>query len=137
MSYVCLFYAIIDTKKHMLYYANAGQPMPVCLRGDTVTELSVYGTPAGLLRDTVYEFSNMRCEPGDLIYMYTDGLIDNCYRQNPEIFMAKLIKLLKEIGQTAPLPELLDVFEHNFTDEGLSESERFQLDDVSMVAIRL
>lgn len=80
------FYCVANSKTGLLTYANAGHPRPVHLRRSdaqvtTLRNSSGRGQPAlGLNESTVYQTSQIVLAPRDLIFLYTDGLVEV---QNP------------------------------------------------------
>lgn len=65
-----------DPPSRVLTWAQAGHPPPVLVRGEQARALD---TPAGILlgagRDG-YEAASLELEPGDLLLLYSDGLIE-------------------------------------------------------------
>lgn len=137
--YVCLCYALIDTKKKMLYFANAGQPMPFYVSAETgiASEFELNGTPIGLIRDSSYEFRNFRFSEGDVLLLYTDGLSDNLYKTRPELFYERIVSMLRDMSESKTPPRvMINSLENTFAkyrEQELSEIAKYSLDDVSMV----
>ena len=76
--YATLIFCTIDTVKRRICYFRAGHEYPILRSGGTVQRLKeVGGLPIGLLpfrlNDPWYEF---QFEPGDCLYLYTDGVVD-------------------------------------------------------------
>ena len=65
-----------DPPSRVLTWAQAGHPPPLLVRGEQAHPLQ---TPAGILlgagRDS-YQAASLRLEPGDLLLLYSDGLIE-------------------------------------------------------------
>ncbi|WP_207261606.1 SpoIIE family protein phosphatase [Desulfovibrio sp. Huiquan2017] len=106
--FVTLFLAIMDIETGETRYANAGHNPPVFLPcGGTPEIVPPLGEPvAGIMEDMRYSTKTMTLKPGDLLFIYTDGVTE---AMNPEgaLFGEKrLIRLLAE--QREPLaPELV------------------------------
>jgi sigma-B regulation protein RsbU (phosphoserine phosphatase) len=58
-------------------YGSAGHPPTLVRRADgTIDELVSLDRPIGLFADTTYRFREIRLGPGDVVLLYTDGLIE-------------------------------------------------------------
>ena len=54
---------------------TAGHPAPILLRrGDPPRVVGGAGFPIGMLEDAVFEDAAVTLEPGDRLYLYTDGV---------------------------------------------------------------
>ncbi len=75
--YVSLFVAILDGVRGELRWVNAGHPAPYLVRRNgTMDRLDSCGRPVGLLAGGKYDARASRVEPGDSLFLYTDGLLD-------------------------------------------------------------
>lgn len=73
------FFGVIDTATHTLRFGNAGHPAPLIRRAGGNVERLLTASPdpaAGLLPDFVYARHESRLEPGDLLFAFTDGVIE-------------------------------------------------------------
>jgi serine phosphatase RsbU (regulator of sigma subunit) len=75
---VTLLHMIFDPETGEGEYVRAGHPPAVVLKPDGSTELLLgQGThPLGILESAVAPTNTMRLEPGSLMLLYTDGLIE-------------------------------------------------------------
>jgi sigma-B regulation protein RsbU (phosphoserine phosphatase) len=74
-TFVSLFYGILDTRRHTLRYANAGQDMPMLFSaGGTCERLRTRGIALGMKEQVIYEESEISIEPGDKLLIYSDGI---------------------------------------------------------------
>lgn len=71
------FVAEYDPTSGALTYINAGHNAPILLRasGDIV-RLEEGGLPLGIMLDATYESASLILCPGDLLFVFTDGLIE-------------------------------------------------------------
>lgn len=107
-KFVSLFYGELETGG-ILIYCNAGHNPPFLLRQkNTPVEFLRNGGPVlGPTPDATYTRGFARLEPGDLLCMYTDGIIEAHDRKDREFGIERLVKLVKanrartaqEIGQ--------------------------------------
>jgi serine phosphatase RsbU (regulator of sigma subunit) len=77
VSFVSMFYGILDPEERVLSYVNAGHNPPLLLHPDgTMEELSPTGPVVGLLDDPAYTEQEIRFQTGDVLVMYTDGVTE-------------------------------------------------------------
>jgi sigma-B regulation protein RsbU (phosphoserine phosphatase) len=136
--YSCVFYAVIDTKGSKIYYSNAGQSFPIYIDGLNLKakDLESVGMPIGLMPDSEYEYKVLDYNKGDLILFYTDGLSDNFYKEQPDEFLVKLKELLLDYSKTESVEEMGKTILSNFCNLNATSTEKFNLDDVSIVMLR-
>jgi sigma-B regulation protein RsbU (phosphoserine phosphatase) len=71
------FLAQLDPLTHELTYVNAGHNYPVLRRTSGLIErLETGGVPLGILRGSRYELGKVRIMSGDLLLIFTDGLVE-------------------------------------------------------------
>lgn len=89
-SFVTMFCCLIDGKSGNIQYANAGHPKP-CIIGKTRRiELPDNDPFLGPIKDTEYPTYNTLLNENEILFIYTDGLLDlmdDEFRPiNPEVF---------------------------------------------------
>jgi len=137
--YACMFYAVADTATRRIDYGNAGQPPPIryCAQKERCEELSVTGTPIGMMRGAVYDCHSITYGKGDYFLFYTDGLADNLYKGNSEEFSSRLTALLAEsCKESVALDDILRGINDVFYRGELSDKNRYALDDMSIIMCR-
>lgn len=106
-KFVSLFYGELETGG-ILIYCNAGHNPPFVLRKSGKSEFLRNGGPVlGPTPDATYTRGYVQLEAGDLLCMYTDGIIEAHDRQDREFSTDRLVRLVKtnrdrsaqEIGQ--------------------------------------
>jgi sigma-B regulation protein RsbU (phosphoserine phosphatase) len=106
-KFVSLFYGELETGG-ILIYCNAGHNPPFLLRKNGKEEFLRNGGPVlGPTPDATYTRGYAQLEVGDLLCMYTDGIIEAHDRQDREFSIERLVRLVKanrnrssqEIGQ--------------------------------------
>jgi serine phosphatase RsbU (regulator of sigma subunit) len=71
------FLAELDPATRQLTYVNAGHNWPVLRRASGgVERLQIGGLPLGLMRNTRYEYGQVTLGAGDLLLVFTDGLVE-------------------------------------------------------------
>jgi phosphoserine phosphatase RsbU/P len=62
--------------EHTAYVASAGHPLPMLVRDGAVTRLGKAGPLTGAFDDEAWPVERVALRPGDLLVLYTDGVID-------------------------------------------------------------
>jgi serine phosphatase RsbU (regulator of sigma subunit) len=94
-KFVSLFYGELETGG-ILIYSNAGHNPPFLLRRNGKTELLSNGGPVlGPTPDATYMRGYAKLEPGDLLCLYTDGIIEAHDRQEREFGTDRLIRIVR------------------------------------------
>lgn len=75
--YFTICYTLLDTRTGELRYSSAAHPEPIVVRADgSVERLEEGGTIIGLGHVVPFEEGSVTLEPGDRIYLYTDGIVE-------------------------------------------------------------
>jgi sigma-B regulation protein RsbU (phosphoserine phosphatase) len=107
------FYLAADWKSGVMLYANAGHPKPLHVRRHAgqvlqVVNASGKGQPAlGLMEDAKYQSSEILLSPGDLLLLYTDGLIE-VQSPNSDLYTQQLLQSAVQRLLNDPAPKLFD-----------------------------
>jgi sigma-B regulation protein RsbU (phosphoserine phosphatase) len=140
--YATAFYLVADVARGEIHYASAAHPEPLQVRrsaglveplnGDTTGRAK--GPALGLFGDSHFSTHRRKLEAGDLIALYTDGLIEINSADEQQIFTPEL--LAAAVRQQAQLPatELLEgVISHIKKFSGQPDFE----DDVCLIGIEV
>ncbi|HEV2178270.1 MAG TPA: PP2C family protein-serine/threonine phosphatase [Terriglobia bacterium] len=89
------FFAELDPATGALVYVNAGHNWPVLRRASGAVErLEAGGLPFGIKEDSLYESGNTIMAKGDLLMIFTDGLVEAVNDQGEEYGEARLLTVL-------------------------------------------
>ncbi len=92
--YITAFLAIFDAKQATLSYINAGHNPPLFIRKNgRVEELRNGGVFLGFI-PWQYEIGTINLQEDDLVFMYTDGLVEAMDEQEEEFGLKRLQKIL-------------------------------------------
>lgn len=98
ISFISLFLVRIDEKMGMMNYCNAGHNP--ALRWEaasgTIHWLKPTGPAVGLTRSTSYKSKELSFSPGDLLLLYTDGLVEARNSADEEFGKERLAAYVKE-----------------------------------------
>jgi phosphoserine phosphatase RsbU/P len=94
--FITLTYGIWDPRDRTLRLANSGMPLPILVRRGRSHAVHAEGVPLGLLEHTEYQEVVLTLERGDLLAMFSDGLIEATGPGREEFGMRRLENLLKQ-----------------------------------------
>ncbi|QGY41945.1 SpoIIE family protein phosphatase [Pseudodesulfovibrio cashew] len=132
--FVTLFLAVIDIETGETRYANAGHNPPIFLKkGEKPEWVPPLGEPvAGIMEGFEYSTKTMVMDPGDILFIYTDGVTE---AMNPakQIYsddrLMDLLTSMRDPAATAMIRDI-DTSIKDFT-QGAEQS-----DDITMLAMR-
>jgi hypothetical protein len=94
-TFVTVWAGEIDTRTGHVTYVNAGHNFPVLLRGGRAEFLkSRPSLVLGAMPGIRYRAGELQLEPGDAIYLYTDGIVEQPDASGELYGDARLLKLL-------------------------------------------
>jgi PAS domain S-box-containing protein len=107
-QYFTIFYGRLDIKTGELYYCSAGHPGPVYVPcGGQPRTLTSGGVPVGLFPNPPYETHLLCLEPGDRLYVATDGILETENAEGQEFGLERLLDVLHR-SSGLPLEKSLD-----------------------------
>ena len=130
--FVTLFFGLLNPVDHTISYTNAGHEYPILLRKDSTERLKTGGLPLGLFPDTEYEEKQVELYPGDLLFIFSDGVTDAFNREN-ESFTEERVRSLIEKNRDLDPDELVQFI--------CDEIQGFvgnvpQFDDITLIIIK-
>jgi sigma-B regulation protein RsbU (phosphoserine phosphatase) len=127
------FFGIFDPATGLMTYVNGGHNPPVLLNqaGEVTARLKPTGPAPGMLPNADYRIGQVALNPGDILYMFTDGVTDARNLQGRLFTEARTLELLAQ--PTCSARQLLDRI-----DDALIEhiGRATQFDDITMLAVR-
>lgn len=133
--YLTAFAAILELSTGKLDYSRVCHPYPVLYRkeGRALEHLQMRGGFfLGMFEDNTYTEESTRLHPGDLLFVYTDG-INESFNSKDELYGRK--RLDQVILRYAPYGADETVYQAQLDKERFSEG-RQSLDDITIFAIR-
>jgi sigma-B regulation protein RsbU (phosphoserine phosphatase) len=130
--YCTLLYATLDTDSGLVRLAIAGHPAPLVVYSENqAQEIDATGNPIGLLDDPEFAETTIQLNPGDRLYLYSDGLVEN-FNRSGEQFGSE--RLGKSARANFPLP--LDESVSGIIESAVHwhGSEHFT-DDISLIGL--
>jgi sigma-B regulation protein RsbU (phosphoserine phosphatase) len=98
MLYFTIAYGIINSRTGSVTISQAGHPSPLWLKSNsrTVEIVSSGGVPIGMMPGMTYDNVTIQLQPGDRLFLYSDGVTE-CENNSGEMFgEARLESLLQD-----------------------------------------
>jgi sigma-B regulation protein RsbU (phosphoserine phosphatase) len=93
--FATLFLGVYDPASRVLRYSSGGHNAPILRRTDgTVLELEEGGLPLGAFDFARYDEGRIELAPGDLLFLYTDGLTETVDALGEEFGTERVAELL-------------------------------------------
>ena len=106
--FVTFFLAVFDPEASTLTYSNAGHNPPMLIRANgTIERLEEGGIVLGIFGAASYVQKTTRFDPGDILILYSDGVVEACPANADEEFGEE--RLVRIVGENLalPLPRLI------------------------------
>jgi sigma-B regulation protein RsbU (phosphoserine phosphatase) len=100
-EFVTLFYGVLDGRNRRFTYCNAGHPPALILREGKIIELKSDNMVLGVDPDQKYVQSLTDLRVGDILLLYTDGLMDAMNFQQERFGKQRIIDVFTQGGPTA------------------------------------
>jgi len=113
-KYATAFLGVLTPATGVLRYTNAGHNPPLVIRAgaaeSTATELGATGPPLGLLSTASYKAGEVTLGPGDLLLLYTDGIVEAVDPDGEEYGLDRLKQVCRRHHGSTPaaVAEALD-----------------------------
>ena len=132
--FVTAFSAVLDLKTGIFRYVNAGHNPPLIRRrGENFSELPMeLNFVLGGWEDWQYIQQEIRLEPGDTIFLYTDGVTEAVNSAGKLYSLEKLKNFLNELDSNFSSKEILSAV-HKSLQKFSGGAE--QSDDITMIAV--
>ena len=89
--FVTIFYGVLDPATGTLAYSNGGHNPPFVVRGGGgVERLPARGLPVGTLAEATYATGDASLRPGDVLFLYTDGVTEAMNAADEQFTTARL-----------------------------------------------
>lgn len=130
-EFATAFYGVLSADGKRFTYCSAGHDPPLLLRDGRIRELEMGGMPLGIDRTIKYLRSIEHLRPGDVILMYTDGVIDAANFEGDSFGRARLQESLIRHAALPPTQLAKQILWDVRRYAGLSRL----MDDITLVAI--
>ncbi len=133
-KFITFFCAILDPGKSEITYVNAGHNPPYLIRKDgQIDELRNGGLIIGFTDEPFeYETGTVTMDPGDYIYMFTDGVNETLNEQREEFGNDRLLESLMKVKNADAITMINKVID----DVKDFAGNLAQYDDITSVVLR-
>src|SRR5690349_3383756 len=133
--FITTFYGLVDVENKRLMYINAGHNPPLLLREDGTSELLSHGgLPLGAFEDARYSESVAELREGDVLVLYTDGVVEAGNAQDEMFGLPRLEQIVRanesERAYTIVQAVISAVHDYAFDAEGPE-------DDLTVMVIKM
>jgi sigma-B regulation protein RsbU (phosphoserine phosphatase) len=131
--FITLTYGVWEPKLRTLRLANAGMPLPLLVRRGQCRPIRAEGVPLGLLEHVEYQETSLSLEEGDLLALFSDGVIEAATASQEEFGTRRLENVLRQHAHRPPR-EIMDAL--------LAEIRQFEQgrpprDDQTLVLVKV
>ena len=132
-DFVTCFYGLLEPGNGQLTYVNCGHNPPVHYQHDgRIEKLKRSGPALGMFGGSHYESSLLTLAPGDILLLYTDGLVE-ARNTAGEFFEPEILEVLLRQNADLSAADLIQAL--------IQEARQFMgyevfLDDVALVVVR-
>ena len=132
--FVTVWVGIIDLLTGDIRCANAGHEYPAVRRGEGQFESfrDKHGLPLGCMEDMKYKEYDMHLDPGDTLFVYTDGVPEAINSEEEQYGEERMLRALTR-NKKASMKKLLHAVKRD-QDKFVGEADQF--DDITMLGFR-
>ncbi|MBN2479028.1 MAG: PP2C family protein-serine/threonine phosphatase [Parachlamydiales bacterium] len=131
--FATLWIGILDLKTNLLTYANAGHPPAIIRKKDgSLIELEANGKALGFEKIKNFEIKKIHLQKEDVLFIYSDGIIDAIDLQHHFYSKEKLLDFLKNTGSK----NSSDIVSSLFYEIKDFSKDVFQYDDMTILCVK-
>lgn len=125
-------YFCINSQTGAYSVSNAGHCFPAVISnsGKDVTLVKLIGTPLGITKKPKYENSQLQLNSGDIVLLYTDGIIESQNLAGKELGFDNFVQLLRD-----SYSENIETYYQNIFN-GYQQWAAITDDDITMILMR-
>jgi serine phosphatase RsbU (regulator of sigma subunit) len=133
-NFATMFYGILDSASGQFNYINAGHNFPIIFeKKSTVKRLKTTGPALGIMANANYSENCEKISPGDLIFIFTDGLSERMNKDGLQFGEKRIINTLQNSFQRAS-ELMVDEIKKEVSEFSNGQNE---LDDTTFMAVQL
>jgi phosphoserine phosphatase RsbU/P len=133
-NFATMFYGILDSTSGQFNYINAGHNFPIILgQESTGKRLQTTGPALGIMANANYSENSTKINPGELLFVFTDGLSERMNINDLQFGEERIINTLqKSFQNTSEL--IVNEIKKQVSDFSNDQNE---LDDTTFMALQL
>ena len=133
--FITFFYAMYDPPTGALTFANGGHNPPLLRRADgTIEHLDADGAPIGLLDEVGFQLGRTQLAAGDLVVLYTDGIVEAGIELDDPFGDERLAELVGADANASPAELALRIHDAVVAHSGAESAHR---DDITVAGLRV
>jgi sigma-B regulation protein RsbU (phosphoserine phosphatase) len=130
--FATLFFGVLEPKNGRLIYINGGhEPVFVIDQNGIRERLLPTGPAVGLYPQTRFKYKQIELKPGDILFSYTDGVIDARSPDKERFTRKRLIALLSQ-----PASSVFELMQRIGTQLFSHIGKAPQEDDITMLTLQ-
>jgi sigma-B regulation protein RsbU (phosphoserine phosphatase) len=131
--FVTVWLGLITLSTGELSFVDAGHEYPAIRKkgGSFVIDKDIHSLSVAAIKKAKFKLNEIRLEPGDTIYLYTDGVTEAHNAAGDMFGMDRLATALNETGDVSP--EEIDIQVRNRISEFVGDTEQF--DDITTLCL--
>lgn len=130
--YFTMIYGLLNVRTRQLRFTVAGHPAPILVReASRPNRLDVTGFPVGMIDEAEYDESVIDLQPGDRLYLHSDGLNEEVNSQDEAFGDERLLSAIAD-SQALRLQDTVESVVQEVVDW---RGEEHLSDDVSILAV--
>lgn len=131
-NFVTAMIAELNVKDKTIQYTTAGHPPFYHVTKDDIFELSTQGKPLGVFPDAEFKSKKVQPKEGDLLFLYTDGIVESGNREKEFYGEERLENYLRKSKHLEP-QDIIDALKEEL--KGFLGGEKFE-DDITALVLR-
>lgn len=132
-EFITLFVAKIDIEEMTITYCSCGHEPPMLIRKKEIIELNKGGLVLGITPEAQYETETLDFQNGDILLMYTDGLVDAMNYEGQSWGRERMVRAFDECLCGSANCIVHNILRYRSRFVGLAR----QIDDTSILAVKL
>ncbi len=120
-----------------IYYSSAGHPEQYLIKKNKVLKLKTKGATVGVIENSIYGVQKLELNSGDILILYTDGLIEQRLTNETVLQTQKLYNILDELSCKNIFNESVSEINNYILERMQIFSEQIKKnDDVTLIVMR-
>jgi sigma-B regulation protein RsbU (phosphoserine phosphatase) len=130
--FATLFFGVLDPENGKLFYVNGGHEAVFVIGQSGVQErLLPTGPSVGVFQEAKFEYKEIQLQPGEILFAYTDGVIDARSPEEERFSKKRLFSLLSQ-----PADSALELMQRIGTSIFAHIGKAPQEDDITMLTLQ-
>lgn len=133
--FLSAFHCTLCTESGRVRFVNAGHNPPFVYRSrqDRFEELTESGLLIGVLRNTEYPIGELTLEPGDVMVLYTDGIVEAENQHHDVYGTERLMSAVRKYVRRSSK----QLYHYLLRDMYVFQDEYFNKDDVTVLVLKM